>query len=662
MRTLTNTLLKAQQAAVRTPCLKVEAKNFLGGVVNLKWERLYTGAEVDSVHAAAMPADGSLIRIYATLAGDNRKLYRQRVASPGAASDYSQWDYLSSYGVMGVAACSLGAEVSLFWVKSDGTIGRIKSTDNGASWAAVDYPGYAPTGAVTQMAAAYKPNGDLALFFADTSTLYVIQCAGGVWQSRAAWNKTTGLLSGVAAAYNGDWKLLVSGKDTSGNYKVWSLIYGDGAEVAAGSWSTALLTISSAPSGSQYSFQGLFLDNPDTYRGFFSEIYAGSEAYNRPFWMNAIPDAAFLDSRWREPVSFNLDSKNGLVMVHTAGYAWLTTPFSVWRADLTALTLDLSADVAMLQNAALPDTGKVEIELNNNNGRYTLPGQGAISALDIGCQIDVNPGYRTPAGNEYSVGQTFILQAYEHRRGPGKASLALEAADGWSLLENWIARYQFRWNPVTDDTAVKEILTQVLARSGIKLEVISQSTVITAFYPDFAIHPGDNGRAVINRLLSYVPDVLFIEGLTAYLVNPLAADASVYAYGTNHVIFDGRYRSGAYQVNRIMVEGAGVFSESFTWTEIAKSGDILQIVEDLNADTTARTHERGEAHLRKASIEAVSGSIRIPVNCGQQLYDVIEITDPGAGLAAAKRRVLGMTLAFIPGKSIYEHKLLLGGV
>ena len=63
------------------------------------------------------------------------------------------------------------------------------------------------------LAAAYKPDGDLALFFADQSTLYVKQRVSGQWQARAAWDKTTGTLSGVACACDGDWDLLVTGVD-----------------------------------------------------------------------------------------------------------------------------------------------------------------------------------------------------------------------------------------------------------------------------------------------------------------------------------------------------------------------------------------------------------------------------------------------------------------
>jgi hypothetical protein len=57
-------------------------------------------------------------------------------------------------------------------------------------------------------------------------------------------------------------------------------------------------------------------------------------------------------------------------------------------------------------------------------------------------------------------------------------------------------------------------------------------------------------------LLSFVPDVLFIEGNKAYLVNPLSSDISVYSYGQSHPIIEGRYLSGVWDINRVQVEGA----------------------------------------------------------------------------------------------------------
>jgi len=47
---------------------------------------------------------------------------------------------------------------------------------------------------------------------------------------------------------------------------------------------------------------------------------------------------------------------------------------------------------------------------------------------------------------------------------------------------------------------------------------------------------------------------------------------------------------------------------------------------------------------------------------GQQLYDVVDISDSRAGLAATKRRVNGLTLVYSPRRGQYRQRLLLGGV
>ena len=98
------------------------------------------------------------------------------------------------------------------------------------------------------------------------------------------------------------------------------------------------------------------------------------------------------------------------------------------------------------------------------------------------------------------------------------------------------------------------------------------------------------------------------------------------------------------------------------WGEINKLYDRLQQLFDINIDSVAEAQQRGEAYLREAEIESASGIIRVPTNCGQQLYDVIDITDSRAGLSAEKKRVRGLTLVYQPGKAQYEQRLLLGAV
>lgn len=405
------------------------------------------------------------------------------------------------------------------------------------------------------------------------------------------------------------------------------------------------------------------MDKPDIHCGFYVEKFSGTQAYNRPFWSHTVLDTKFADNLWREPVPFNLYSQYGLAMAHYGSYCWLSAPYGVWRALLTAQSLDLSDDITLLKQENAPGEGRLTVELRNDDGRYaSLP-----SPLGLGCQLEVSPGYVTSAGNEVSPGPAFSLEAGEHTSSGGKASLVLHAQDGWGQMSAWVARYQFRWNKSASEMSVKDMLGFLLARVGLKLEVKSQSSVITSYYPDFVIHPGDRGDTLINRLLSFVPDVLFIEGNKAYLVNPQSADSSAYSYGAAHPILEGRYREETWALSRIRVEGYDtvggqpIIVDCCDWNQ-AQLGDRLSLVADRNIGTVTGAEQRGLAYLRESEIDSVGGSILVPVNCGQQLYDVIDITDSRAGLSAARKRVVGLSLIYQPAKGQYQHRLMLGAV
>ena len=645
------------------PYAEVKAVNKIAGVVRLDWTRLYTGSEADNYHALTLPGDGSLIRVRVTLPSDGCRLYLQRVDNPGPGSDFSLWTYTGWYNAVVVAAASLGAEVSIFWINSSREIRRLVSTDYGASWGSPELIDYSPTIAIYGLAAAYKPDGDLAVLFADQATLYIKKCTGGSWQTKVAWDKITGDLSGAAVDYGGDWNLLVTGKDTDGNFKLWSLVYGDGGDVTSGTWS-ALREFASAPSDGNFEYTRVFAARPDVTRCFYVEKFTGNEAYSRPFRSHTVLDTKFTDNLWHEPVPFDLSVDYGLAIAHYGGYCWLSCPAGVWRAGLAAQTLDLTADILSLRQETETGRGNLTVELRNDEGRYNSPGQGGLSVLDTGCQLDFSPGYVTAAGTEVSPGFSYALEGYEHT---GFGRFVLYARDAWQAVVGWRARHQFRWNNITGDMNVRDIIAFVLARVGLKLEGKSQSAVVTGFYPDFTINPGDGGGVVIRRLLSFVPDVLFIEGAKAYLVDPQPDDSPVYSYGGEHSILKGIYRREAWGINRVEVageDGSGqpVVVDSFAWSEVNRLYERPGQVTDHNLDMVEKARQRGETYLRKVDIESSGGSILIPVNCGQQLYDVIDITNSRAGLISSKRRVLGMNLVYDTRRGEYSQRLRLGGV
>ena len=195
----------------------------------------------------------------------------------------------------------------------------------------------------------------------------------------------------VASVYDADWKLIVTGSDSLGNHKVWSLVYGDGSEVPAGEWSD-LNELASAPAGGDYEYVAAFMDHPDVCRMFYVEKFTGTESYARPYWSYAIPDAPFLSGLWHEPVPFNFACEHGVAIAHRGDSCWLSTPNGVWGASLAEESLEVTEDVLDARMRSLPADGSLTVELRNDDGRYNSPGEGSLAALDIGCQIDVRPG------------------------------------------------------------------------------------------------------------------------------------------------------------------------------------------------------------------------------------------------------------------------------
>jgi len=112
------------------------------------------------------------------------------------------------------------------------------------------------------------------------------------------------------------------------------------------------------------------------------------------------------------------------------------------------------------------------------------------------------------------------------------------------------------------------------------------------------------------------------------------------------------------------VFGDGPFVEAFGWDEIDDAYDRVRQVDDLNLNTLARARDRADAEMRHQEIASGDGEIVVPLNCGQELYDVIAITDESAGLANAQRRVLGLSMRYSAGGKapVYEQRLSLGAV
>lgn len=660
MRTLVPDLLAAQKSASAVPYVQVWVSERIGNVRRLRWQRLYTGSEPDYHHAATMPADGSLLRARVDPAED--KLYYQRVTSPGAGSDFSVWTYLANVsGSAGIALTSEGSSVLLFYVASDdATILVRESDDGGLSFGAPETVGVA-AGQVGWLAAGLKSDGTALLVYSVGATVYRVKRVSGVWGSASAWPHSAGSITGLACDYEGDFNLALTGTDSAGAARAWTVVYGDGSSQAADTWSE-LMELTGADVGSAMEFRAPSLGRPVVYRQFFVEKYTGSESYSRPLWTHLPQTANFIFNSWREPVPFDLDSEYGVAQASSASEAWLSTPAGVWQVSLSAPVVDLSADVLELTADAGPEDGRVRIVLRNDDGRYSDLMSGAYAVIRRGSEVSVNPGYVTASGVLTSTGPKYWIDGWEYETGDGGATFVLHARDAWAILESWRARRQYSWS--AGDKSVFLILKFIFGRAGLEFGSLSNSSTMTGLRPSFTIHPGESGKTAVRRLLTMVPDLVMVSGEFGYVRNPLASDPAEYDYGVDHVILRGRYGTLSTDFNRVQVFGDGVMVERFDWHGIDDVYDRLRQDHDLNLTDAGAAEERADALQRKADLGGEGGEIVVPVNCGQELYDVVAITDAAAGLSAARRRVMGMTLRYAAGGRLpaYEQRIRLGAV
>jgi len=191
--------------------------------------------------------------------------------------------------------------------------------------------------------------------------------------------------------------------------------------------------------------------------------------------------------------------------------------------------------------------------------------------------------------------------------------------------------------------------------------VLSASDAFEAYAPDFTIHPDEDGTTAAHRLMALVPDVLFFRGGQACIKNLQPLDEADYEYGTGHAVLEGRCGIALGEYNRVQAFGDGVTGEAFAWDEVDEAYDRLLQVHDLNLDTTEKAQARAEALLHTSG-RASTAEVVVPVNCGQELFDVVEVTEPGLGLDAARYRVLGLELRYERERTPrYTHTLHLGG-
>jgi hypothetical protein len=139
------------------------------------------------------------------------------------------------------------------------------------------------------------------------------------------------------------------------------------------------------------------------------------------------------------------------------------------------------------------------------------------------------------------------------------------------------------------------------------------------------------------------PDLATLEVFT-----PLASDTASYAYGTDHAIAALAVAVERPGVGWARVLGAGVVAEGVEAGALERGGAAAVHV-DANLASQARADARAATLLRRSALAAARGELTVPVNAGQEIGDVIEVTDATLGLDAVPFRVATLRLRYVRG-------------
>ena len=287
-------------------------------------------------------------------------------------------------------------------------------------------------------------------------------------------------------------------------------------------------------------------------------------------------------------------------------------------------------------------------------------------------------GYKTTAGTESVANINYWVDSWKYSTTSTQSLLTITCVDLWGLAAAWSARYSLRWNYTSfQPCRVWEILYQLLGRFGIRLwnnPSAPKSTTIDDYYPVFLSRGGSKADTQLSRLLSFVTDCLVPRESLCFAKDLLSSEASCYSYvapaiasaSAGHPLFEAAF-ADRLTITHAQVSGdtedtppVHVREAAFDWDLLSLGIDNLTMQYDANLEEADQAAKRAVALLRSQQTQATQATILVPTNCGQELYDVIAVTDARSGIDQEKHRVLAIHTDYDRRTAQYEQRLTLG--
>jgi len=673
MRALSDTLLAAQRKPDKLSYVEAKVYDYEQGIQRLQWVRLYEGLEPGNHHGIAFDGQGSMHRI--RVEGNN--LYRQKIVDPDEGSDYSNWQLGSDNcaGPCAIAAC--GAKVYIFYRSSSNVLRKYYSHDYGLSWSGDSFVDYTD---VLCMAAAWWGASDIVVCFAAKVNEINAVALNTDSQELSQYPKSEPLnhplqgIYGIGATYEPDhMDIIFAAEQEAERYNFYAIYRSQLSNTY--SWLGWDYFLQHPDRDEDPPISCVYPDihypiSPSEHEAVLITVvekFSGTTAFSRPLLCHLAKGTVFSDATFTEPKPFiNISSSYGLRLATTGSYWYMERPDGVWRASrAVGEPLDITPDILCLRSVIASGAKQsLAITVDNSKGQYGTP-------PDKGNEVVLKLGYKTSQGNEAVEAGHYWIDGWEWTSCRGQSALQLSCRDFWGLAQDWIARYTMRWNYTnTSPHSVWMLLQKLLAKFGICLwnnPEVPKSDTMDNFYPLFYIRGGSQGHTELRNLLALVSDVLIQRGEVVFSKDLRSDEGSCYEYSSDTVI-KGKYCE-ALLTTHTQVSGKtsgepsiDVMEEAFDWDELERGIDNLALKYDANLEEADLAQKRAEALLRKSAMESVGGQIIVPLNCGQELYDVITVSDGRCGISNRKYRVVGIESRYDCLQNIYQQKLMLGAL
>jgi hypothetical protein len=359
-------------------------------------------------------------------------------------------------------------------------------------------------------------------------------------------------------------------------------------------------------------------------------------------------------------VPWEVESRYGFDLFRAASGAWYLV--GAQRAYASAgygggpgQRLDVSDDVVdlRLDQAGPMRPATATVVLDDRWGRYAAAGRsGAAACLRQGSQLGLRLGFRTAAGDE-GVWQTPLwIDAVAHRFDGRRVLVEVAATDAWGVLERLGPALTVQFpGAVTIGDLLDRALWRVTGGAAARGSGLAASLSNAVWQPGRSY--GEIARGLCRlagtgarfRTRQAAPDG---AGPTSVVVEAHGAgeDGPVYGYGAGaHPLTGYRVVLGGQVVNHVALQGARGgphHAEAHDFGAIKTLWRrITRPATDLRLSSRADTERAAEALLREEMGAAEGGWIEAWLNPAQEVGDTIALTDPRAGLYAARYVVVG---------------------